>query len=151
MGKRRRPIKESANDGRVLNGKSGANSGVSRFEILTDLENQENDLPGIIKESNQPFKTTTSYGEDASNHNSGNRVMRKKTTTKSNRLEGDLNMGLGLSSVSPIIKDPLTNGPMIRKAHKSINHVNEMSSEALVIPQVITLDKTKQSAIRIAP
>ena len=36
---KRRPKKDSANDGRELNGKSGTNLGVYRFEIFADLEN----------------------------------------------------------------------------------------------------------------
>ena len=68
--------------------------------------NKENDFSGINKERIQPFNTPTSSGTEAGHRDSGNRVRRKKLTSKLNGLEEDLNVGLGLSSTSPIARDP---------------------------------------------
>ena len=110
------------------------NSGVSRFEILADLDDHGNNLVKVNKEINQSLKDYMTYGEDSVRGNSGNKSIRKNMVTNLDGLEGDQNMDLGLGNISPMIWGPMTDGPTIQKAYNSITFVKDKTNEVMEIP-----------------
>ena len=64
-----------------------------------------------------------------------------------NGLEGDQDMGLGDSLAT--VRGPMLDEPTTQKAHSNITHVVDKANDILEIPQAISLDKTKHTAIRI--